>query len=874
VDPKLFRYIWHHSRRDQLLILSLILLSLPFYFASLDVPKRIVNDALQGRAFSGGQRTATLLRWEIAFPDWLGGKSVVLFPGLMLEQIPYLLVLSLVFLALVLINGGFKLLINIRRGVLGEKVLKQLRYDLFAQLLRLRPEDMRTVKPAEAASMIKDEIEPIGDFGGDAFITPVFLGTQALTALAFIVLQNAWLGAIALAVVLVQAVIIPNLRRRQLVLGRERQIAQRHLAGRIGAVVEAAPVIHVHGAAEFSKAGIEGQLVRLLGIRIALFKRKFAVKYLNNLLAQVTPFFFYSVGGYLALTGSLDLGQLVAVIAAYRDLPPPVKELIDWDQQRGDVLLKYGQVVNQLASSELLPLAEAGEQAPPPIGQAVDIVDLQVVDRHGETLLDTFSTTIAYPSHVALVSGQTGAGEVLARALGRQTTEIKGAIRIGGRNISEMPSETLSRLVSYASSDPGLLPDSIRDNVLLAVRQRTSPQGQPTAGNPTAPGAAWLDLAAAGAKSAAELDDRVISALEATGMLEELYKFGMFGRLGNLGDQNTQDRLVQARHQIHEELMSRKLLRLIEPFHPDRFNSNASIGENFLFGVPLDPAWSETGLAGNPYFRALLEKERLGDELVAVGLRVAETTMDMISGLPPGHTLLERYSLIPPQDFEQIQKRLEATKSGGGGQRVDGKSEATFIGLALKYVEARHRFQLVDHDLMTRIVTARQRMYRELPAGLETQIEFYDPERIIMAAPIRDNLLFGRMIFGLPSTEQQLWEVVRGVLTELDLERTICRIGLDFNVGPSGKLISAQRRAAINLARCLVKQPNILILDGALSAFSQSEAERIIGRIRERMDGKMLIATMPEASDLSSFDRVIRFEGNRVSGPKAAVQPA
>ena len=47
--------------------------------------------------------------------------------------------------------------------------------------------------------------------------------------------------------------------------------------------------------------------------------------------------------------GHLDIGALVAVIAAYKDLPDPVKELIDWDQERLDVSIKYGQVIEQPA---------------------------------------------------------------------------------------------------------------------------------------------------------------------------------------------------------------------------------------------------------------------------------------------------------------------------------------------------------------------------------------------------------------------------------------------------------------------------------------------------------------------------------------------
>ena len=47
------------------------------------------------------------------------------------------------------------------------------------------------------------------------------------------------------------------------------------------------------------------------------------------------------------------------MIAAYRDLPPPLKELIDWDQQRLDVQVKYDQVVQHFSPERLLPVEEA-----------------------------------------------------------------------------------------------------------------------------------------------------------------------------------------------------------------------------------------------------------------------------------------------------------------------------------------------------------------------------------------------------------------------------------------------------------------------------------------------------------------------------------
>src|SRR4029453_15442155 len=94
MDKSLFRYIWRHSRRDQLIICAGVLASLPFYFASLDLPRRIVNEAIQGRAFERGQSTAAFLAISFDWPQWLGGGQVRLFEGFPLDRLGLLLGLS------------------------------------------------------------------------------------------------------------------------------------------------------------------------------------------------------------------------------------------------------------------------------------------------------------------------------------------------------------------------------------------------------------------------------------------------------------------------------------------------------------------------------------------------------------------------------------------------------------------------------------------------------------------------------------------------------------------------------------------------------------------------------------------------------------
>src|SRR3712207_5623819 len=267
MDKSLFRYIWRHSKRDQLIIFAVVLASLPFYFASLDLPRRIVNEAIQGKSFAKGNETAPFLQVSFGLPDWLGGATFHLFDGFEVDRLTLLYGLSGLFLFFVLVNGAFKYWINVSKGALGERMLRRMRFDLFALVLRFTPEALRNVKSSETATIIKDEVEPIGGFIGDAFILPMFLGTQALTALVFIMVQNVWLGLLAAGVVGIQFTVIPRLRRELLRLGKQRQLASRRLAGRVGEVVDGVEAVHVHNAHAWERAEIGNRLYELFDIR-------------------------------------------------------------------------------------------------------------------------------------------------------------------------------------------------------------------------------------------------------------------------------------------------------------------------------------------------------------------------------------------------------------------------------------------------------------------------------------------------------------------------------------------------------------------------------------------------------------------------------
>jgi putative ABC transport system ATP-binding protein len=870
VNKNLFKFVWQNSRREQLGILLLILLSLPFYWVSLEIPKRIVNEALQGRAFRGGSGTVPATQVSPWIPDWLGGS-------VRLDQMEFLFVLSGIYLVLVLINGAFKYAINLQKGILGERMLRRMRYQLVDLFLRFRPEAARAAKPAEIASMVKDEVEPIGGFIGDAFIQPAFLGTQALTALAFIIVQNVWLGMVALVIVLIQSVIIPLLRREQIRLGRERQLASRRLAGRIGEIVEGAPAILTHGTAPFNLAEVGTRLSGLFHIRADLFRRKFAVKFLNNLLSQITPFLFFSVGGYFAIRGSLDIGQLVAVIAAYRDLPPPIKELIDWDQQRLDVNVKYEQIVSQFVpDDQVKPVKDLDPEkfAKDPIV----LESLQVIDRLGTPLFDAISSKLGRPKHIALV-GPPGRGRsALARALGRQITEYRGAIRIGGFSLAELPPEVASRSIAFTSTEPGLFQGSIRDNIVFSLNRivpKRDLDGARTrqervlymeallSGNLViGPTDDWVDYEAAGVKGPNELDKLILEILADVGLHDDVYRLGLLGRLDPASGDDVKQRLVEARHGMAHLLRSGDLERYVETFDPSQYNSNATVGENLLFGATANGSLSDARLAADARFRRLLADEGLMAPLLGMGNKIAETTIEMFDGLPPGNALFERYSFIRAEEMPEYKRIVSGGPGGPAG--VAGADQGRLIGLALSYIEPRHRFRLLDDELKARIVRARAALRRLRPSALPATIEFYDPDRPMLSASIKDNLLFGRLAFDLPDAEEKVWQVMREVLTSHKLEPLVYRTGLQFDIGPQGKHLDQRQRVAVDLARCLIRRPEVLIVDGSFSVYDGAQAQTVMAAVRRRMKDMTLVAAVGDRSEAKGFDQVFLFEGQRV----------
>jgi ATP-binding cassette, subfamily B, multidrug efflux pump len=141
---------------------------------------------------------------------------------------------------------------------------------------------------------------------------------------------------------------------------------------------------------------------------------------------------------------------------------------------------------------------------------------------------------------------------------------------------------------------------------------------------------------------------------------------------------------------------------------------------------------------------------------------------------------------------------------------------------------------------------------------LRSQIAFIPQEPFLFAGTIRENIAFTN---GQPADER-LEQVVRAAA----LYGTIKNFpaGLDTVVGEKGIILSGGQKQRIALARCLLKDAGILILDDPISQVDLETGTAIIQTIRKLAAQKTIIIVSHRLSAVSYADRIISLDRGRI----------
>ncbi len=866
LDRNMFGFVLRHSKRDQLYLLALIVASYPIQFLVYDSTKIIINKAIGGK---GPPFEATFF-------------GLVHF-SLDVDQITFLLSLCFVYLFAVVASNGFKNWINNVRGRNAEKLIRRLRYILYTRILRFPPSQFKRTSQGEMIAMITGEVEQVGNFFPGAIADPVFLGGQLAVSTMFILAQDWMMGLIAFAVFPIQMYVIPRMQKKVSALSKRRQREVRRLSDHLGETISGIVEVHANDTSGLERARLADRLGVIYTVRLEIFFRKYAIKALNNLLDKVSPFFFYSIGGILVIQGDITLGGLVAVIGAQKDMAAPWKELLNWYQAQADATVKYEQVVTQFEPAGLLDqklLDAHRDEAVPALDGPVRLSNVSLVDEDGIRRVAGVSLEFPLAEHIAVVGGPTCGKDDLARLLARLAVPTSGRILVGAHDLATLPEAVTGRRIGWVDQSSALQSTTVRENLLYALKQRPFRPAAYTpeeaaqrerdsiaaalAGNTVQDyHADWVDYEVAGATGPDDIVPRMIAALELVELTDDVYQMGLRGIVDPADRPDIAEAVLRARAALAERLADPSYAGLVERFDPTRYNANATMAENLLFGTPTGTAFKIETLADNAWVRAVLDKVGLTDELVEAGREVAQTMVDIFADLPPGHEFFERYSFISSDELPEFRTLLGRVTSLTPAAMA-AEDRARLLALPFMVIPARHRLGVVTPEREEKLIEARRLFRAELPDDLAGEVEFFDPARYNAAASLQDNILFGKVAHGQAQAAQKIGALVAETLDSMSLRGAVMEAGLAYHVGVGGSRLSTVQRQKLSFARALLRQPDLLVINEAGAAFDSSLQARIVDRLLAAREDKGVVWALARPRLAEAFGRILVMDDGRI----------
>jgi len=261
------------------------------------------------------------------------------------------------------------------------------------------------------------------------------------------------------------------------------------------------------------------------------------------------------------------------------------------------------------------------------------------------------------------------------------------------------------------------------------------------------------------------------------------------------------------------------------------------------------------------FSRAAVSAQRI-DEILCIEPDIADDPDALELGVPAGEIVFEDVSFgyAPERPvLDRVSFRIAA------GERValvgpSGAGKSTVLSLLLRLYEPTGGRILVDGiDI--------RRVKRD---SLRRAVAIVPQENMLFAVSVRENIAYGCPDAPFDAIERAARDA-RAHEFVVDLPQ-----GYDTEVGERGARLSGGQRQRLCLARALVKDAPILVMDEPTSAVDSTSARLIHEAVARVHRGRTLLVISHQYADMASYDRVLVLKDGRLveSGPHAALMKA
>lgn len=142
--------------------------------------------------------------------------------------------------------------------------------------------------------------------------------------------------------------------------------------------------------------------------------------------------------------------------------------------------------------------------------------------------------------------------------------------------------------------------------------------------------------------------------------------------------------------------------------------------------------------------------------------------------------------------------------------------------------------------------------------ALEGLIGYVPQEHILFSKTVGHNIRFGNLLAG----EEDMSEAIESADFSKDLDRM--SEGLATLIGEKGVSISGGQKQRVSIARALIRQPDLLVLDDSLSAVDAKTERAIINNIQEIRQDKTNVIVTHRLSAVAEADKVLVLEDGKI----------
>ena len=290
-----FKYILHVSGRHQI---GLVVLSIIVFLLStvpLEIQRRLVNDAF--------------VRGQVQTIVWL----------------------ALAYFGVALLEGGIKVALNVYRAWVSETAVLDLRRLVGALTPTPAQADAAESQGTEI-SIVLSEVEPIGGFAGISVSEPVLQTGVLLSVFGYLVYLQPMVALLCALAFSPQLVFVPLMQRAINLRSATRIEVLRGVGGSIVGADPQAPL-----AADAHDVEIR----QVFALNMGIFKIKFTMYFLMNLMHHLGVATALGVGGYYVVQGRIDIGTVVAFVSGLAKVNDPWGDLVDWFREMTLVRTRY-----------------------------------------------------------------------------------------------------------------------------------------------------------------------------------------------------------------------------------------------------------------------------------------------------------------------------------------------------------------------------------------------------------------------------------------------------------------------------------------------------------------------------------------------------